>query len=156
LSYAVYSIFFCEARTLADVAAGGGSTTKETILYTGGVRSVANEKVKLFQDLVDGPPLLSESDKGKNPTYAEIQEQDIKAARAVEKRFARLAAIDKHCLGLNTASVIDYSREDPWDWYCFLIEKKTKNVCLSRPKNESPGGNLLASSRERRRYFQCV
>ena len=86
------------------------------------------ENVPLFQDIADGP--LPEGQK-RSLTAAEMRTRVERKALHLERRFERLAEVDRQCAELGT-SFVDFSRADPWDWWrkAVLLEGETEVIAL--------------------------
>ena len=120
----------------------------ETIKCTGGVRTEEEEAAgRLFQDLADGPrhswwPKPGDSAKWKQPptrgasthdkdsqllSVEEMSTAAAKTEKEVERRFQRLADVDRRALAMHrggqagdaslAAAYIDFSAKDPWEWW---------------------------------------
>ena len=124
------------------------TVVNETIKCTGGVRTEEEEAAnRLFQDLVDGPrhswwPKPGDSAKWKQPptrgasthdkdsqllSVEEMSTAAAKTEKEVERRFQRLADVDRRALAMHrggqagdaslAAAYIDFSAKDPWEWW---------------------------------------
>ena len=99
-----------------------------TELCSGSVLPKHLENVPLFQDIADGP--LPEGQK-RSLTAAEMRAKVERKALHLERRFERLAEVDRQCAELGT-SFVDFSRADPWDWWrkAVLLEGETEVIAL--------------------------